>query len=297
MQIHEFNRIGAFLLGALLCAAPVNAALSQKQARKLISKAAGMSLPTSAIRIESINSTNESTVEVATELALVFRFSRDDAGRWRIREVRLGEARWEDVKQITQVARVDIDPNKCDPADEFGRVISQSDLKAKQARCLVANLFDVVLPSDAVRIKEVSGLSLGSQPSAIVETLVRADFRLQKSEREWRVSEFRSGNRPWINLDPFPAALDSLKRTQTAADMNSIATALEAFHRARGSFVIAKKHAVLIDHLSPGYLQKVIRLDAWQRPYSYQGDQDHFILRSSGPDGKENTPDDIVVSR
>jgi hypothetical protein len=53
---------------------------------------------------------------------------------------------------------------------------------------------------------------------------------------------------------------------------------------------------VLIDHLSPKYLIRVIRVDPWHRPYQYDGQQDHYSLRSLGPDGKPNTPDDIVVS-
>jgi hypothetical protein len=53
---------------------------------------------------------------------------------------------------------------------------------------------------------------------------------------------------------------------------------------------------VLIDHLSPHYLARVIRVDPWHRPYQYDGQQDRYSLRSFGPDGKPNTPDDIVVS-
>jgi hypothetical protein len=53
---------------------------------------------------------------------------------------------------------------------------------------------------------------------------------------------------------------------------------------------------VLIDHLSPRYLARVIRVDPWHRPYQYEGQPDRYSLRSLGPDGKPNTQDDIVVS-
>jgi len=53
---------------------------------------------------------------------------------------------------------------------------------------------------------------------------------------------------------------------------------------------------VLIDHLSPHYLERVIRLDPWNRPYQYQGERDHFSLRSNGPDGKSGTGDDVLFN-
>lgn len=75
-----------------------------------------------------------------------------------------------------------------------------------------------------------------------------------------------------------------------------IAKALGDYRRDRGYFVVADKESVLIDHLSPKYLIRVIRVDPWHRPYQYDGQQAHYSLRSLGPDGKPNTPDDIVVS-
>ena len=50
-----------------------------------------------------------------------------------------------------------------------------------------------------------------------------------------------------------------------------------------------------IDYLTPRYLVQVIRVDPWHQPYKYLGERDHFTLRSTGPDGKADTPDDILV--
>jgi len=36
-------------------------------------------------------------------------------------------------------------------------------------------------------------------------------------------------------------------------------------------------------------------MDPWHQPYRYQGERDHFILRSTGPDGKADTADDIQL--
>ena len=273
----------------------VHAELNKKEAKRLITKVAGMSLPSSAVRIESINSTGESTAEAATELELVFRLARDDSGQWQVKELRTADGRWENIELILHAAKIDLQEDKCGTKDALGRVKPESGLNVKRARCLIASLFDVPMPSDSVRIEEISDLGVGS--SAIAATLVRADFRFVRDAQGWRVSEFHSGNRSWIKLESVPDEVDALKRARTNEDMNTIAAALEAYRRVRGSFVVADKHSVLIDSLTPRFLHRVIRLDSWHHPFQYQGTSDHFTIRSLGPDGKENTADDLVVTR
>jgi hypothetical protein len=51
----------------------------------------------------------------------------------------------------------------------------------------------------------------------------------------------------------------------------------------------------LIDVLTPIYLNKVIRIDAWWEPFAYRSEgESHFELRSAGPDRSLYTTDDIV---
>jgi len=272
------------------------AELSQKQARKTIAKAAGMSLPSRAVHIERVVSSSDASAEVTTQLELVFRFAKVEQ-QWRIREVRTGDGLWEDLEAITRALKIDVVPDKCSAADENGRVTSAPDLTTQRVRCLVANLFSINLPSDAVRVKEISGLSLGTQPSAIAVTLVQVDFRLTKDSGGWRATGFRSGNRDWTTFElAATSVLDSIKRERTAEDLKAIAAALEAFKKERGTFVISDKHSAVIDLLTPRFLSRVIRIDSWQHPYRYHGEHDTFTLRSLGPDGKENTADDIVIS-
>jgi len=297
VRIHFAIRISLTIFVSCLCVNQVHAELSRKQAKRLISRVAGMSLPSSAVRIESINFTSESTAEASTELRLVFRLTRDDSGQWLVKELRTGDGRWENIDLVIKAAKIDLQDNKCGTKDELGRVKPESDLSVKRARCLLANLFDVAMPSDAIRIQEISDLGLGSQPSAIAVSLVRADFRFVKDSRGWQVSEFHSGNRSWIKLGSVPGEVDALKRVRTNEEINTIVVALEAYRRVRGSFVIGEKHSALIDSLTPHYLHRVIRLDPWHHPFQYQGTSNHFTIRSWGPDGKENTADDIVVSR
>ena len=294
MTRHTLTRASCLVALFLLTSVTAHAELSQKQARNLIAKVGGLSLSTSAVRVERVSSSG-TTAEASAELELVFRFERNNQGRWRVKELRGGEARWEDVELISQGLSLADSQSDCDSTDP--RFKSDGDLTSKKARCLIATVLSVPLPSDAIRIKSISGLALGPQPSALVISSILADFRFVKDERGWRVSEFHSGTRQWVNIENLAGSLNSAKVSRTTGQMNLIAAALDAYKRDRGSFVVADKHSVVIDHLSPHYLRRVIRHDSWQHPFRYQGDREHFTLRSVGPDGKENTPDDIVVSR
>jgi hypothetical protein len=164
------------------------------------------------------------------------------------------------------------------------------DLSPKEARKIIARMAGINLPSDAVRVKSVT--SLGS--SAVVVAEVETAFRLVNENDKWRVAEIRTGDRNWENVDSLVRALNAEKSTRVRAELETIATALEAFRRERGSYVESKSEAKLIDLLSPRYLARVIRVDAWHQPYEYEGTGNSYVLRSVGPDGKPNTPDDIT---
>ncbi|HEX6718308.1 MAG TPA: type II secretion system protein GspG [Pyrinomonadaceae bacterium] len=266
--------------------------LSQKQARKVIQTIAGWSLPNDAVRIQSIRSSSAESAEVSAEIEVVFRL-RLQGGHWQLREIRVGQDRWERLDVIAQAAKAELPAGECD-----GPLQLATELTNKRARCLVAALFGISLPSDEIRIKEISpfGLSIGSESSALVVALVQADFRLARDAQGWRVTQFKSGNRAWVNIAEISLSIDQIKRSAASEDLSTIAKALGDFRRDRGYFVVSDKESVLIDHLSPHYLTRVIRVDPWHRPYKYDGQQDHYSLRSLGPDGKPDTPDDIVVS-
>ena len=282
-----------FVLFVLLCGVSIHARadLSQKQARKVIQTMNGWSLPSNSVRIRSVNSSAEGA-EVSAEIEAVFRL-RLFEGHWQLQEFRTAPDRWERLATIARAANVEAPLVDCDTPAQIA-----TKLTTKLARCMVAALFGVTLPSDDVRIKEISpfGLSIGKESAALVTALVRADFRLAQDANAWRVTGFKSGTRDWFNVSALQLAIDQVKRSSANDDLSTIAKALSDYHRDRGSFVVADKESVLIDHLSPKYLTRVIRVDPWHRPYQYDGQQDHYSLRSLGPDGKPNTPDDVVVS-
>lgn len=287
--------IAAFLF---LIVSPTHARadLSKNEARKVIRAMVGWSLPSSAVRVASVTSSGESA-EVSAEIQAVFRL-RLNEGSWILSEIRTGQDRWERLDVIAKAANVELPLGECDAPSQFVKSRSTTELTNKRARCLVASLLGVAMPSDDVRIKSISpfGLSIGSESAALVVALVQADFRLARAERGWSVVEFKSGARDWVKVGDLPSSLDQIKRSAATDELSTIAKALSEFRRERGHFVVADKESVLIDHLSPKYLTRVIRLDPWHRPYHYEGQQDRYLLRSLGPDGKPNTPDDIVIS-
>jgi hypothetical protein len=270
--------------------------LSKSQARKVIQTMAGWSLPSSAVRVASVRSSGEGA-EVSAEIQAVFRV-RMNEGRWQLTEIRTGQDRWEKLEVIAKAANVELPSGEYDAPSEFARSRSADELTNKRARCLIASLLGVALPSDDVRIKDISpfGLSVGSESTALVTALVRADFRLARGAGGWQVVEFKSGARDWVRIVDLPSSVDQIKRSAATDELSTIAKALAEFRRERGHFVVSDKESVLVDHLSPKYLTRVIRVDPWHRPYHYDGQQDRYSLRSLGPDGKPNTPDDIVVS-
>lgn len=173
------------------------------------------------------------------------------------------------------------------------RTRAAGDLSPKEARKLIASMAGIQLPSDAVRIKDIS--SMGN--SAVVVAEVETAFRIVKTDKgKWRITEVRTGDRRWEDVDTLMRALNVEKTARARAELESIATALESFRRERGFYVEAKSEAALMDKLNPRYLARVIRVDPWHKPYEYEGSRSGFVLRSAGPDGKADTSDDVTVT-
>ena len=290
------SRLLILFLVLVVCVGSVRADISRSQARKIIARMAGFNLPSKAVNVTAINSTGAETSEASADLQLVFRLAQNEDGVWRVVEIRTGQDLWEDVGVLARAANFNVPTAQCHVASFTGQ--RDTELNAKRVRCLIANLFGINLPSDEVRVKEFSPFSLpgGTETSAIAVVFVRADFRLRREAKSWQVTEFKSGNREWINVAGLSTALETAKRTQAEQDMRAIAFALEEYKRERGRYIPTDKHPILIDHLHPRFLNKVMRLDPWHHPYHYQGDGQRFTIKSAGPDGKPDTADDITVS-
>lgn len=277
----------------------VQAELNTKQARKAITRMAGFEFTNGAVKVKAISSTGPATAEATASIRNVFRFENDSAGRWRVAEIRTGPGNWENIDLIARALGLTPSLGDCNQPDPPARGVAAGVPSVKRSRCLLGNLFGIQVPSDAVRIQEVApfAIPLASAPSTTVIAWIEVDVRLQSEPKAgWRVTELRTGKGDWIRVEPVLAALNEAKRDKARTELSIIAQALERFRRERGFYLVADKHSVAIDHLSPRYLSQVIRIDPWQQPYIYQGQRDRFTLSSAGPDRKEATPDDIIVS-
>lgn len=271
--------------------------LSSKQARKLIMRMPGFDLPTSAVRVKRISVSGDSSAEVTAEIQIAFRLTQNTQGHWRILEVRTGPNQWEPIEFIASGNATEKAQSGCDASDLRSSPFS-TEPSVKRARCLLAGLLGVQLPSDAVRIKSISTLALplASSSSAVAETVVHVELRLTKEKSGWLVTGAGSGKGDWLNPQVVFATISEEKRKKARAELEEIASALEVFRAQRGFYVPSEMQHILMDHLSPRYLSRVIRIDPWHQPYRYSGERDRFTLSSTGPDGKENTADDILIS-
>ena len=165
------------------------------------------------------------------------------------------------------------------------------DLGAREARQKIAQAVGLDKP-DNVHIKAISA---GMGGEAVVEAQFDAAFRFtQDKQGNWNPVEVRTGDRRWESLELILTAVRKEKTLRTAADLRTVVTALEAFHRERGFYVAADTGAALVDNLAPRFLGSIIRLDAWSHEFQYNGTAERYRLMSLGPDGKPDTDDDIV---
>ena len=165
------------------------------------------------------------------------------------------------------------------------------ELGAREARERIAAALGMD-KADRVHIKSITP---GSGNQAIVEAQFDAAFRFSTDKQgNWQAVEVRTGDRDWESIELIQTAVRKEKALRTTADLRSIATALEAFRRERGYYVVADTNSALIDNLAPRYLGAVLRLDAWSHEFQYKGSEGGYRLASLGADGKPDTGDEIV---
>lgn len=172
----------------------------------------------------------------------------------------------------------------------IGAAAFARELGAREAREKIAQALGLDKPGN-VHIKNIS--RMGGE--TIVEAQFEAAFRFKADkEGKWQPLEVRTGDRAWESIELIQTAVRKEKALRTTADLRTIATALEAYRRENGSYAPADSGSALIDHLSPKYLESIVRIDAWSHELNYKGASGGYRLASLGPDGKPGTDDDIV---
>ena len=129
--------------------------------------------------------------------------------------------------------------------------------------------------------------------SATAEGTVTTGFRFERRQGKWVLKEVRLGDREWESVQELQEALDTVRRRRSERDLQSIVASLENYRSRQGAYPAVSDFVSLVDKLHPNYLTRVVDRDGWGREYRIQGSQGKWTIISSGPDGKEGTPDDL----
>jgi hypothetical protein len=285
--------VGVICLCAMSGSVWAKGGLGEKEARNLIRRVGGGELPSGAVRIVSLTPSGTSEAIALAQVETAFRFESDDNDRWRVAEIRTGRDRWEDLSLIAQAASGETAAGASAEAVMMEATRFKGALDGGRAREILASLTGIQLPSDAVRVKEISLL----YKSAVVVARITAEFRFTRgSDNKWRVTQLRTVDGEWKDIERIVHAVNTEKARRARSELEMLAAALDSFRRERGFYIVADSTDVLLDQLNPRYLPRIIRLDPWHKPYLYEGERDRYVLRSAGADGEPGTADDINLA-
>jgi hypothetical protein len=155
----------------------------------------------------------------------------------------------------------------------------------------------VVVAEDLLEKEDIEVLKVTrvGGTEAIAETRLKTAFRLEKVNEEWLVREVRIGNGQWEKIINLSAAIESIKIEETRRLFDQLAAAVLKYRESKANLPTFKDYIDLSDQLCPKYMTPLIRLDSWRQPLSAErSNADSITLRSSGPDGKLGTPDDLT---
>ena len=143
----------------------------------------------------------------------------------------------------------------------------------------------------------VGKVTFSGNNQAVAEASVQMTFHLSKSKNgDWRVDSIRLGDRDWVAVEDFSAALNEVKIQNTRNKFMKLRQAMEGYREKIGSYPQADNIVKLTDLLFPAHLSEPIRFDGWNRELVYVNvDRLQWRISSSGPDGIPGNADDIVV--
>ena len=278
-------------------------ALKESEARRAISEAPGFALRTGAVKVRSVAPAGTSPVVVEADVtgAVRLEWVEDERvpqtggvfkqKRWRAVEFRTGDRAWEEFDLLSTPA---LAPRLGAARLALEELVTEFAAKVEEAQKSEEKKAVEPLTRGALTVRQLS--LMGS--SAVAEVVVAAAFSLTRDARgRWRVAEASVGGESSGDLAALWLAADARKAERARADLASLGEALEAFRRERGFYVVARDSVVLLDHLSPRYSKRIVRLDPWHNPYRYEGTQASYTLASDGPDGRAGTTDDVTVRR
>ncbi len=303
-------------------------ALKESDARRAVAATPGFALRTGAVKVREISPAGSTPVTVSAAVTVAFRLVRVEdervpqtggvfkVKRWRATEFRTGDRSWEEFDLISEAfggERVEM----------ARRALEELATEFETQQAAAAQAEPVVVPSisaaeegkdkgkdkkkDEAKQKTPEPLTRGPLTikqlslmgsSAVAEVAVACVFTLSKDARgKWRVAGFEVGGEAVGDLEALWRTADARKAARAREDLAEMREALEAFRSERGFYVVGEDAVVLLDHLSPRYAKRIIRLDPWHNPYRYAGTASAYTLASDGPDRKRDTADDVTLSR
>jgi hypothetical protein len=307
-------------------------ALKKSDARRAVAETPGFALAKGAVKVKEVSPAGSTPVTVAAGVTVAFRLVRvEDEGvpqtggvfkvkRWRAAEFRTGDRAWEEFDLFTGAAGAgrleaarraleelvtEFEARQAKVGGGWGATALEVEDEAARAKEAGAKKKDKKkdepekkaagpLTRGPLTVKQLS--LMGS--SSVAEVEVAGVFTLAKDARgRWRVTGVEVGGETAGDLEGLWRSVNTRKAERAREDLSEIREALEAFRRERGLYVVGEDSGVLLDHLSPRYARRVIRLDPWHNPYRYAGTPASYTLASDGPDGKRGTADDVTLSR
>ena len=167
-------------------------------------------------------------------------------------------------------------------------------LSHDEARKKVSEIGRSTLVPNAIEIRRVT---LQSDTQAVAEANVTLAFQFKRDNpaAEWKIEAVRLGDRDWVSLTEFLAAVDEGRRRTTQQSLQKLAAGITSYRASHGSLPTASNIVELTDVLHPLYTNELIRTDGWDAPIEYEiTAPSTFRLISPGPDGRRGTPDDVV---
>lgn len=160
-----------------------------------------------------------------------------------------------------------------------------------RAKILELGLFD--LKEKQIQVQRI--LHAG-EDQAVAEASLQMAFRLSKAKtKDWQVNAVRLGDRHWIDVQAFLAALNEVRVRQTRDDLERLQEGIRKYRAKQGAWPAASDIVKLTDLLFPEYMQEVVRYDAWNHELRVNSVGDSFQLSSAGPDGIAGNADDISL--
>ena len=130
---------------------------------------------------------------------------------------------------------------------------------------------------------------------AVAEASLQMAFRLSKAKgKDWQVNAIRLGDRDWIGVAAFLAALNEVRAKQTQQSLEQLQEGIRKYQTKRGALPAVSDIVKLTDLLFPECMAEVIRYDAWGHEIKVNSaGHNTFQLSSAGPDGVPGNADDI----